>query len=90
MPASSADSTDVTYICAGPAEVTQLLSAVNRASRPPLRSAWEIGAQKCEREPGSLNVSVASISPPARADTSDGIPFGGAAATVIVPLMCIR
>ncbi len=82
-------SVDVTYSSAWPADVTQLLRASSTIPAP-LRFDLDTGAQKCEREPRSENASVASDSPLARRNSRSGAPDGGAAATVIAALTCMR
>ncbi|COX67339.1 Uncharacterised protein [Mycobacterium tuberculosis] len=56
----------------------------------PSALAVDTGAQKCEREPGSLNAKVPSCFPEAMSANRSGRPGGGDAATVTAAAMCIK
>src|SRR5262249_2388398 len=88
---SPGDRVETTNRSACPAEVTHDLSARTRTPSPsePSATARDTGAQKCDREPRSLNASVASRRPVSSA-SRPGVPLGGAAAHVIAALACIR
>ncbi|WP_291411727.1 hypothetical protein [Actinophytocola sp.] len=60
------------------------------ATPAPFRVARDTGAQKCERDPGSENASEPNAAPLASSANNRGRPGGGAAATDMAALTCIR
>ena len=70
-PVASGIRAEITTTSARLADVTQLLSATRRRA-PSDATRLDTGAQKCGREPRSLNASVPSLLPAARSPSTSG------------------